>query len=548
MLGFLEYRRTKPNHNLTMEKRRENCLPINSWYASDMGVRFHLLLLTSVFYLCFLFAAWGCDDDPSDELTVVPKTVHKGASATLSVRGPALRPAVQRNMNCGGDSFNFDDKFLFQIRGNGADDQWIELSDVTWQFDSRTVSGVLSAEVSATLEGWVSIRIVTPEKRVLLSAVEVVADSTDSDTGPDTATDSMTDTTSGSSGDTGSATESDTPMNTDPDTGRDSATGSDSTSDSGTGMDTNTDDTESTADTGTGTDTVSDFSTETGTGTDLDTGTGEDTGSAVVDTGLDTGTETTDTDTGTGTDTDTGTDTGTDTDSAGRPYCEEIPALSEQPVIDGVPDVDFDLEFVEPVGWNNNVDALPDGHEMAYVVAWYNTGIYFYIEVIDPDRNPPEAGDNLYLGDGVEVYVDHDGNYLTPPPDYDYIGTRQIILPAPEDDVTPTAFGTIRTATGWLFDPFTGDQWAVIPTPGGYVVEIFVVPENLNLTAMNYEAGDHIGFDLAHNVSLPPGETGVDGNRLGQYFLKVREPFLGDMNDFPWSNESVFCTAILLPE
>jgi hypothetical protein len=523
-----------------------------------MGVRIHLLSSISVLYLCCFFVGWGCEDEPNGDLTIAPTTVRRGESVTLSVWGPALRPAVQRNMNCSGDSFNFDDKFIFQVRGNGADDQWITLPDVTWQFDSRTVSGVLSAEECAKLEGWVSIQIVTPEKRALplANAFLVVADGTDSDTGPDTASDSMEDTTSESGEDSGSATDTDTPMDTESDTGSDSETGSDSTSDSDTGMDTDTDDTESTEDTGTGADTVSDFSTETGTGTDLDTGTAEDTGSAVVDTGLDTGTGTTDTDTDTdmNTDTDTGTDTGTDTDtdtdtdSGRRPYCEEIPAMPEMPVIDGVPDVDFDLDIVEPVGWNNSVDALPDGHEMAYTVAWYSTGIYFYIEVIDPDRNPPEAGDNLYLGDGVEVYVDHDGNYLTPPPDYDYFGTRQIILPAPVDDVTPTASGTIRTATGWLFDPLTGDQWAVIPTPGGYVVEIFVIPENLNLIAMNYEAGDHIGFDLAQNVSVPPGDTGVEGNRLGQYFLKVREPFLGDMNDFPWSNESVFCTAILLPE
>ena len=53
-------------------------------------------------------------------------------------------------------------------------------------------------------------------------------------------------------------------------------------------------------------------------------------------------------------------------------------------------------------------------------------------------------------------------------------------------------------------------------------------------------------IDLAHNVSVPPGETGVEGNRLSQYFLRILDAPEGTDFDYPFHNESAFCSPVLL--
>lgn len=247
-------------------------------------------------------------------------------------------------------------------------------------------------------------------------------------------------------------------------------------------------------------------------------------------------------------DTSPGTDdTETNTDQELLPYCRALPALSKQPTIDGILENGFELEYIVPVGWGNESVPMPEEYEMSYVAAWYNTGIYFFLEVVDPDRNPAEESDFLYMGDSVEIYVDHDGVYSTLPPNYDAIGTRELIITAPANNFSPSTDGQIRSPSGVEYVDITGNIWTSIPTDTGYAVEILVIAENLGLEELDFIAGDTIGFDLSHNVSFPLGETGDDGNRLSQYYLKIREPAQGNEYDFPWRNESVFCTATLLP-
>ncbi len=225
------------------------------------------------------------------------------------------------------------------------------------------------------------------------------------------------------------------------------------------------------------------------------------------------------------------------------PHCSELPYLDQAPVLDGTIEAGMILETVAPVGWREPSTPLPAGHEMRYAAGWRPEGLYFYLEVTDPDRNTAPAGEDVWMGDSVEIYVDHDGSFDTDPPYYDDQGTRQFFVAAPSEDGVPGTRAQIRIPMG-TYNPWDAG-WISLPTGFGYVVEAFVTAPDLDLASWSLAAGQAVGFDLAHNVSVPPGDTGVDGNRLSQYFLKVRDPLQGESFDYPFMNESVFCAAVL---
>ncbi len=227
------------------------------------------------------------------------------------------------------------------------------------------------------------------------------------------------------------------------------------------------------------------------------------------------------------------------------PHCLQIPPLDQAPAIDGALEPGMALEPVIPVGWRHPDTPLPPGHEMHYAVGWRPSGLYFYLEVTDPDRNPAPVGSRVWMGDSVEIYVDHDAVYATPPPYYDDVGTRQFLVQAPATEDAPGNRAEIRFPIGYYF-LWEASHWLSVPTLSGYIVEAFVDAASLALPSWTLVAGQHIGFDLAHNVSVPPNEPGVDGNRLSQYFLQIREPPDGTTFDYPFDNESVFCSPTLV--
>jgi hypothetical protein len=225
-------------------------------------------------------------------------------------------------------------------------------------------------------------------------------------------------------------------------------------------------------------------------------------------------------------------------------HCEELYALQGLPIIDGFVEPGMHLEFMDPVGVFG--EPPPPGTSMRFAVGWHPTGVYFYAEVTDPDRHPANVAMPLWQGDAVEFFVDHDAVFA-PPGAYDSVGTKQLIVAAPG-----TAFENGRRADVYIASGYQSHwqdtQWISVPSVGGYIVEAFVVASDLGLAEMTLAAGGKIGIDLAHDVSLPPGQTGpaTTGNRLGQYFYKVAEPFGGGLYDYPFGNTSVFCRPTLL--
>ncbi|MBN2193440.1 MAG: hypothetical protein JW751_11545 [Polyangiaceae bacterium] len=226
-------------------------------------------------------------------------------------------------------------------------------------------------------------------------------------------------------------------------------------------------------------------------------------------------------------------------------YCRELPALVAAPTIDGVLDGGFPLLPVIPVGWSGKT-ALREGIAMSYAAAWRPDGVYLFISVNDPERNPAREDDPVWMGDAVEIYVDSNGVY--PPANaWDDPGARQFVIGAPEDDATPSARGEhyIVNETGVEWE---STEFVALPTPTGFAVEVFIVALDLGLADWSLSAGDAVGIDLGHDVSFPIGVTGWAGNRDSQYFLRLLDPRTYTGDDFPFFNENAFCTAVLLPE
>jgi hypothetical protein len=223
-------------------------------------------------------------------------------------------------------------------------------------------------------------------------------------------------------------------------------------------------------------------------------------------------------------------------------YCQELPALSQPPTIDGTLEPGLELVDFIPVDWTGP-GPLPAGNSAVYAVAWRPDGIYFFVSVSDPNRLPPAPGERSFYGDGVELYVDDDGAYDNPS-DYDAPGSIQYIMPAPVDGDTPStrfeAFRDMDIQLGWVF---TGFQ--VYPRAGGYVLEAFLQASDLGLPVWSLAAGDTVGFNLAHNVSFA-SDQGVPNNREGQYFVRIADAPDLDGCDHPYCNVLAFCTPVLL--
>jgi hypothetical protein len=221
-----------------------------------------------------------------------------------------------------------------------------------------------------------------------------------------------------------------------------------------------------------------------------------------------------------------------------------VPPLAQPAVLDGNLDAGMVLEPFVPVGWRDTTTPLPVGVSARFAIGWRPDGIYFFVEVTDPDRSVAATTDPIWYGDCVELFVDHDGSFDTPPPDYDAVGTRQFFVQAPAVDGGSGTRAEIRIPPG-TYNPWTTPGWYSAATTSGYVVEAFVDAAALDLSSLSLASGQTIGIDLAHDVSFPPGQTGPDGNRLSQYFLSVADPLTGNLEDYPYVNESVFCTPTL---
>jgi hypothetical protein len=223
--------------------------------------------------------------------------------------------------------------------------------------------------------------------------------------------------------------------------------------------------------------------------------------------------------------------------------CDELPPLATPPTLDGQLEPGLGLQPVQPAHWTGP-GSVPAGQTLFFAAAWLPHGLYFYLQVEDPDRNPADGSTEPWQGDGVEVYVDHDA-VSSDAGSFDDPGTRQLIFTAPPDDVQPGERAEAYLPPAGRVAAVAAADWIMRPTTTGYALELSVSAQDLGLSSWTLMEGAQVGFDLAHNISAPPGEAGVQGNRIGQYFLRVGPETSPAF--YPFQNSGVFCTPTLLP-
>jgi hypothetical protein len=228
-------------------------------------------------------------------------------------------------------------------------------------------------------------------------------------------------------------------------------------------------------------------------------------------------------------------------------YCTALPPLPAPPVIDGTLDCGPALVAAPPVDWSGPppLPAFPAGNSAQMAMAWRPDGLYVFIAVTTPAAFPADMTDPAFYGAGVELFVDSDGVYASPP-SYDNPGTIQLVVPAPADAVTPSLRGEgFRNAADE--GPWASTQFAAYPSATGFVFEGFVAAADLGLSTWRLAAGDTVGLDVAVDVSFPTAAmTGPQGHRVGQYFFHLTTAS-GDAAAFglPYSDPRSFCAPTL---
>ncbi len=224
-------------------------------------------------------------------------------------------------------------------------------------------------------------------------------------------------------------------------------------------------------------------------------------------------------------------------------YCLTVPVLAADPVIDGVVDPGLTLRRLEPQGFAGNVTELPPGVSVHYAVAWRSDGVYVFMQIADPNLQPSIVAKAPFCGDSVEIYVDADGVFPNAP-GYDKPGTRQFVVMAPTEGTMSRVEGTIYE-TAANRGSWTSMHYGAFTTANGYNVEAFVRSSDLMLQSWTLGAGQRIGFNLGHNVSVSTPLQGTCSDRYTQYFLRIEGLSAGKSG--PYHDTGTFCQPSLQP-
>ena len=220
-------------------------------------------------------------------------------------------------------------------------------------------------------------------------------------------------------------------------------------------------------------------------------------------------------------------------------YCTSVPALAQAPVIDGRVDCDLRMQSIVPM-----LTQPPDlaGIPARYAIAWRPDGIYVVIDVDRAVRQPAPTNQFPNCGDGIEIYIDDDGNY-DHSPDYDALGTRQFIIAAPVDDVTTSHRGAVLRGDG-VVTPWTAfERFGAFPRPGGFTVEALITGGDLGVPAWALAAGAFVGFNVSINTR-PPTVMSPPVCEQDQYVMHGCNTDAGCQR--PYLNVTSFCRPSLV--
>lgn len=223
---------------------------------------------------------------------------------------------------------------------------------------------------------------------------------------------------------------------------------------------------------------------------------------------------------------------------SGRDYCRLLPEIPSAPVIDGVIECGLEPIPLTPVAWNGS-QPLPSV-QAQYAAGWRADGLYVYVAVTGVPVNPHPAGEPIYCGDAVEIYVDghaegEDAGVS------EGAGTMQFVVAAPAAADAPIdawRFANGQPQGAWITKTLRTTRLA-----DGYSIEAWITAADLGL--WEWSPREQLSFGLAVDVSGPPDSEGLRcGLLLGQFFLRVAAPS-GACSGEPWCDVRAFCDANL---
>jgi hypothetical protein len=224
--------------------------------------------------------------------------------------------------------------------------------------------------------------------------------------------------------------------------------------------------------------------------------------------------------------------------------CDEVLPLESAPVVDGALEPNLTL-----LRWLDETSSeVAPGMRVDVALGYRPDGVYFYLDVQDPTRDPAPLDALDYCGDGAELYVDDDG-VIQAPPAYDSPGTMQFIVAGPVDAARPAHRGQRFTfpdaPSGDSIDlgDWLSDDFIAVPTAGGYAIEAFVRASDLDLDSWTLAPGGKIGWNLSFNVGGPQA-PGIDACTTRNQQFHLRLAGSGACTP-PYCNASALCTPTL---
>jgi hypothetical protein len=225
-------------------------------------------------------------------------------------------------------------------------------------------------------------------------------------------------------------------------------------------------------------------------------------------------------------------------EAAGSDYCGALPALPAMPQLDGQLECGLTLSPMAALGWSG---LTPEpGKHASYAAAWRGDGLYLYVEVHGDAVVPHPAGEPIFCGDAVELFVDANadagdtGSYQA--------GTMQFVIAAPASDGAAVEAG--RFAQGTSQGAWISKGVYAARLPDGFSVEAFIGAADLGL--WQWTPAARLGFSIGVDVAGRGGSAAAGcSNRAGQFFLRLGAP-IGTCPGEPWCDAGAFCRATLM--
>jgi hypothetical protein len=223
---------------------------------------------------------------------------------------------------------------------------------------------------------------------------------------------------------------------------------------------------------------------------------------------------------------------------SGSNYCGALPALPSAPVIDGVLECGLSSLAIQPEGWKG---ADKPKRTASYAAAWRSDGLYLYVEVHGAGIQPHATSEEIYCGDGVELFVDADAD-VEDGGGYDASGTMQFVVAAPA--TRGAAIDAKRFVQGVSKGPWTSKTLQTKRLSDGYSLEVFIGGADINLS--KWAPKMRLGFSVGIDVAAPPSAAAAGcSGRAGVFFLKVSDTS-GGCGGQPWCDAGAFCRALLV--